>query len=771
MKRNGKILSVFLVVLMILASVPFGGFKGFELKSVAADEVEKITVEATFVDSGLAEKSAESAVAFFGFSEFEGCYGNQLSDLAREIYDSMVKQYVTDGKTGEYNYTFETPITFKAEISGGYIVMNDEHEAAETELAFAMQVAMDAFLYDHPEVFWLRLISSSYGISASWDSVNGWTGIIDGVTVTPMEIYSGASRKTTNYNTEVNKALAQIGTTGSRYDILKRIHDYICDNAFYNLISDYRVHSSEAFFIGNGGVVCEGYAKAFKVLCDRLEIPCVLVSGDAGGAHMWNYVQMEDGKWYLVDVTWDDQESRIYDTYFLANANTIGFEEVAISKERTERNDFSGTGIFSFTYPVLSTTAYTPHVHDWNSYYTIDVEPTCNENGSKSIHCKTCDDTKSVVEIPATGAHTYGNWVVDETDTKKMSRTCTVCGDVEESAVYLAGRSLLFKDIIQIRYYFDFSRFGDDVKSTGLLIWSEDEYKATDVHDINTAPYKMTNMTKRGNSDMYYGESAGVPAKNMIDNQYAIAYAELKDGTIEYTETCTFSPVVYCQTILAEGGNFEATMKNLAAALMNYGAAAQLHFKYKTDTLMNAWMADYLKEVAFDEALIQALPEIDDSKFTLTNDENIRKIGSSLTFVGNIMQNMYFDIENDDIANAREVKLLYWTESEYNKLDSLSYANARKSDLVYDETNSNKTGINCYRTVLEGVSAKDLRGAFMFAVYYKDAEGNEFYGPLFADGAHDYVRRVLITNTAATMKNLAKAFFMYHIAAEKHLLK
>ena len=411
--------------------------------------------------------------------------------------------------------------------------------------------------------------------------------------------------------------------------------------------------------------------------------------------------------------------------------------------------------------------------HEGGTEIINSVEANCGEAGyTGDTYCLGCN-TKIAdgKEIPATGDHTYGNWVVDETDTKKMSRTCTVCGDVEESAVYLAGRSLLFKDIIQIRYYFDFSRFGDDVKSTGLLIWSEDEYKATDVHDINTAPYKMTNMTKRGNSDMYYGESAGVPAKNMIDNQYAIAYAELKNGTIEYTETCTFSPVVYCQTILAEGGNFEATMKNLAAALMNYGAAAQLHFKYKTDTLMNAWMADYLKEVAFDEALIQALPEIDDSKFTLTNDENIRKIGSSLTFVGNIMQNMYFDIENDDIANAREVKLLYWTESEYNKLDSLSYANARKAELVYDQANSNKTGINCYRTVLEGVSAKDLRGAFMFVVYYKDAEGNEFYGPLFADGAHDYVRRVLITNTAATMKNLAKAFFMYHIAAEKHLLK
>ena len=23
---------------------------------------------------------------------------------------------------------------------------------------------------------------------------------------------------------------------------------------------------------------------------------------------MWNYVQMEDGNWYAVDVTWDDQD-------------------------------------------------------------------------------------------------------------------------------------------------------------------------------------------------------------------------------------------------------------------------------------------------------------------------------------------------------------------------------------------------------------------------------------------------------------------------------
>ena len=56
-------------------------------------------------------------------------------------------------------------------------------------------------------------------------------------------------------------------------------------------------------------VVCEGYSKAFKYLCDlstflNPNISCYLVTGTMnGGNHMWNIVTMKDGKNYLVDVT------------------------------------------------------------------------------------------------------------------------------------------------------------------------------------------------------------------------------------------------------------------------------------------------------------------------------------------------------------------------------------------------------------------------------------------------------------------------------------
>lgn len=64
---------------------------------------------------------------------------------------------------------------------------------------------------------------------------------------------------------------------------------------------------------GKIGPVCEGYARALKVLCDKRSIPCVLYYGTASGnpqgtfeLHMWNEVQMDDGNWYAVDVTWND---------------------------------------------------------------------------------------------------------------------------------------------------------------------------------------------------------------------------------------------------------------------------------------------------------------------------------------------------------------------------------------------------------------------------------------------------------------------------------
>ena len=70
---------------------------------------------------------------------------------------------------------------------------------------------------------------------------------------------------------------------------------------------------------GDGKIetVCAGYAKMMKLQCNKYGIPCVLVTGvtDSGEYHMWNYIQMENGVWYAVDATWDDQSTTMYDFF------------------------------------------------------------------------------------------------------------------------------------------------------------------------------------------------------------------------------------------------------------------------------------------------------------------------------------------------------------------------------------------------------------------------------------------------------------------------
>lgn len=50
--------------------------------------------------------------------------------------------------------------------------------------------------------------------------------------------------------------------------------------------------------------VCHGIAAAFKLLCDKVDLPCILVLGMAGERHAWNIVSIGH-RFFHVDCTWD----------------------------------------------------------------------------------------------------------------------------------------------------------------------------------------------------------------------------------------------------------------------------------------------------------------------------------------------------------------------------------------------------------------------------------------------------------------------------------
>ena len=95
------------------------------------------------------------------------------------------------------------------------------------------------------------------------------------------------------------------------------IHDMLCKTVTYN--SEFESNKGSVYSIYgalvNGMAVCEGYSRAFKLLCQTVGIECILVTGDSKGVgHMWNMVKLEN-EWYHVDVTWDDLRQEPHHTH------------------------------------------------------------------------------------------------------------------------------------------------------------------------------------------------------------------------------------------------------------------------------------------------------------------------------------------------------------------------------------------------------------------------------------------------------------------------
>lgn len=125
------------------------------------------------------------------------------------------------------------------------------------------------------------------------------------------------------------RAVAQLFpqfNTGSTYDKVLAVHDYICNTVSYS----YETIEEEADFrsaydaLYYNTTVCTGYALLFQKFMDYMGIPCYVASGTVDGVgHAWNLVNI-DGQWYHLDCTNDDQDYWISRKHFLKGAAYAG---------------------------------------------------------------------------------------------------------------------------------------------------------------------------------------------------------------------------------------------------------------------------------------------------------------------------------------------------------------------------------------------------------------------------------------------------------------
>ena len=283
-------------------------------------------------------------------------YYSQLDSYGKAIYDKL-KDNKDQLKTGTYVFEFGT--SFNTLLHS---------EKGDQTLSTAFQSAWNAFSYDECDLFYIDI--------KKMNLINE-TRTLGGITTYYVSIGPGNNKnylqdsfqtaekieKAQNYMNNIIRQIVKQTKDDQKIIRAKKVHDWMIDAMEYDAsetnVNKYNIYGA----IHDKKAVCEGYARSFKYIMEKVGVPCVLVPGTAENsrgkieAHAWNYVQIDD-KWYAVDVTWDDPVitggGTITDNekykFFLK-----GSEE--FFKDHTQSGEFSENSM-TFSFPILSTTNY-----------------------------------------------------------------------------------------------------------------------------------------------------------------------------------------------------------------------------------------------------------------------------------------------------------------------------------------------------------------------------------------------------------------------------
>ncbi|MBR3901206.1 MAG: hypothetical protein IKJ60_06625 [Ruminococcus sp.] len=354
---------------LLMGTVPVSGFC---YETVEIDQSELVF---TFGDTESMSFNTSYMPKILADDEIEDyLLGAHLDANNRAVYDAFNK--LVEPSLDAFEVMLPEPVTFKTKN-----LSTEQGSDFFNEVFNACASGMEASSFDTPWVFWLdqnNVGVAPLGFKSSRNWLTGeYTCYFDGISFQPAA-YAGfeSFEQINEYKAQLEEVVENYVIEGeTRAEQLLSIHDSICYFTDYDTGGRFSGSALSALLIP--GAVCEGYSKGLKILADKIGIPTVCIFGNYDPteqvAHMWNYVQLEDGYWYAIDSTWDDYDGDfgieiIYD-YFLKGSDEF-FEK------HTENTDYNATHL---VYPEIAEWNYgedIPNVEVTTTTTTTTAKPT-----------------------------------------------------------------------------------------------------------------------------------------------------------------------------------------------------------------------------------------------------------------------------------------------------------------------------------------------------------------------------------------------------------
>ena len=269
----------------------------------------------------------------------------KIEDLVDEMLAILSDEELGDKITMEqyyYNHMNKAQKAAYHSILSGVKNLADEFQIPALEGEELYNVFFQMRL-DHPEIFWV----SSYKYRYYKDSPN--------LIFIPEYLFD--KKKICEHQKAMTaraEKLIRPAQKLSEWEKEKYVHDFICENIRYDKLK--KSYSHEIIGpLGQGVGVCEGIAKAVKVLLDALGVWCVIAicgNNPEKGIkyrHTWNIVKI-GGTYYHLDATFD---------------NTLG-KDRETSEIRYDYFNLDDSQIFRDHEPLI---APAPHCGDHEHFY------------------------------------------------------------------------------------------------------------------------------------------------------------------------------------------------------------------------------------------------------------------------------------------------------------------------------------------------------------------------------------------------------------------
>ena len=474
--------------------------------------------------------------------------------------------------------------------------------------------------------------------------------------------------------------------------------------------------------------------------------------GEAEGSDIWHFRRMKDGtytiqslfdgKYLDVEEFSDQKGANVYCYDYTGDSNqrwylTMGKNgKVLIPKNATGlcldvSNDGSDAGTNAQLWEPNGTTAQEFNVYKEDTIKLGTANVTLSNNnyiydGKEKKPDVTVKYGYATLQQGTDYTVEYSNNVKAGTATVTIKGTGIYSGtvsknfEIKEALYTVYGYQVAIKGNFDLKYYIDLSK--EAANDTDAYI----EFKVGD---------RVQKVKQRETSNGHYVYTCEVPVAQIGDKVTATLH--YKDKSYALTQ---YSVKDYLNTIVQNKDKKEEYGKaaDIASAILNYGARAQIYFGYKTDSLVNSALPDAeIKKV--DSILAQDIKKgITNKESGILENNDFKYGGASLVCKSDTGMKLYF--ENKNSLSLKEIEKKY----------DISVKDCKKQ--VSKSINGNMICIT-----INDLNATELDDNFVMQITNKQ---NSSQSMSVSTSPYIYIKKSMDSGNAKLI-NLSKAMYWY----------